>query len=101
VGTTVWVVVRPYWLSSWFLRVFAVPFVLVDGTEYRANWSRPLHLAVPPGQQLIGAGIRYPGMRRLLGYRPTTVNALPDVEMQILAQNGLLNSEPFYLRVLP
>ena len=84
-----------------FLRVFAVPFVLVDGTEHRTDWSRSLHLVVPPGQRLIGAGIRYRGIRRLLGYRPTIVEAPPGAEVRVIAQNGLLNSEPFSVRVLP
>lgn len=100
-GTAISVIVRPHWISSWFLRLFAVPFVLVDGTEHRTHWSRPLHLEVSSGQRIIGAGIRYRGMQRLLGYRPTTVSTPPEAEVRVLAQNGLLNSEPFYVRVLP
>ncbi|MGN6444053.1 hypothetical protein [Amnibacterium sp.] len=94
------VVVRPYWLSSWFLRAFARPFVVVDGREHPARWSRPLRVQVRAGARSIGAGIRYPGTRRLLGYRPLTVDATPGEQVELLARNGPLNSEPFFMTVL-
>ena len=94
------IVVRPHWVSGWFLRGLTVPFVLVDGTERPVRWGQPLRLEVHPGDRLVGAGIRYRGGQRLFGYRPIRVDVQPSRELRLVAQNGLLNSDAFRVRVL-
>ncbi|MBM7767724.1 hypothetical protein [Glutamicibacter nicotianae] len=87
--------VRPHWISSAFLRVFAKPFVSVDGVEHRAQWGVPWKSVVEAGDHVVSAGVRYRGSESLMGQSPTTFIVGENHETTLIARNGLLNHTPF------
>lgn len=91
------IIVRSHWLSSMFLRIFARPVVLIDGTEYLANWGVPWTGNVEAGDHIVGAGIRYRGTSGVLGVSLRTVTLSNHRETVLSARNGVLNHSPFHL----
>lgn len=91
------VTMKPSWLSAWFLRLAARPFVCVDGREYPAKWGVDVGVDVAPGRHLIAGGIRYPGFSSLLGARDVEIDVADGSTTSFVARNGFVNSEPFYL----
>lgn len=95
------ITVRPHWISSTFLRVFAKPFVSVDGVEHPMQWGFPWKSVVEAGDHVVSAGIRYRGSESLMGQSPTTFTVGKDHETTLIARNGLLNHTPFSLTNIP
>lgn len=92
--------VRGAWVSAWVLRVAARPFVVVDDHPYAARWGRPTTVSVEAGAHSLGVGIRYRGFTALLGVDTRAVSVPEHQLLRFVAKNGILNSEPFYIRVV-
>ena len=95
VSSSISVTPRCHWVSAWLLRFLARPFVSIDGSEHGARWGTALTVIVPPGRHTVSAGIRYRGFKTLLGVRPQQLQIDVDRHIELKAQNGLLNHEPF------
>lgn len=70
---TISIEVRPHWVSDWFLRWAARPFVRVYGEERPVVWRQPWSITVDEGDHQVAAGIRYTTASRLLGAQPREV----------------------------
>jgi hypothetical protein len=97
VAGSIGVTVRPYWLGAWFLRLMSRPFVRVDGAEHPTRWGVPSPIAAEPGSHTVACGIRYRGFSGLLGARNVKVRVNEGQTLHMIAKNGPLNSEPFYV----
>ncbi|WP_147441009.1 hypothetical protein [Mycetocola zhadangensis] len=97
---TLTVTPETHWLNGWFLRLFARPYVLVDGVEVLAHWGGPCVIPVEPGRHVVAVGARYLRTRPLLGVDSAHVSVEPGQEMRLRARNGALNHQPFAVRTL-
>lgn len=95
---TISIEVRPHWVSGWFLRWAAKPFVRVDGEERPVTWRRPWSVAVDEGDHEVAAGIRYTTGSRLLGTQPREVRVDAGQTLALVAQNGSTNGSRFTVR---
>lgn len=89
---------KPYWLSSIWLRLTARPFIRIDGAEIATKWGGARSVRVEAGDHLVAGGIRYPAFSRLMGARDVTVHVVDDKTVSFVVQNGLLNREPFLVK---
>ncbi len=97
---TIRVAVAGHWINAWFMRLFARPYVVVDGRRRRARWGKPVTFDVPETDVELGAGIRYFDRGPLLGYEPRAVRVgelSADSSGVLVFRNGLLNHQPFRL----
>ena len=93
--STLSVVPWTHWINGWFLRVFARPAVLVDGTEHSGRWGRPTDVHVEPGLHAVAVGARYRGTTGLLGLDEAEVEVASGRRLLVVAKNGLVNHQPF------
>lgn len=89
---------RPNRVNGWFLRLFARPFAIVDGTRHAAGWLSPLRVTCEPGDHEVTVGVRYRGSSRDLGVTSLTVPLAAGEVISLVAVNGPLNHQPFTLR---
>lgn len=95
------ITVKAYWIGRWFVHPLARAFVLIDGAERQVEWSTATRIAVEPGRHMVAAGIRYKGIRStLLGARAVPAEVKLGKTVDLLAVNGVLNHEPFYVTIM-
>ena len=99
--TDIVVTFRPHWINGWFVRLFARPYVSVDGEVIRCSWSNPTQIQTAPGTRQLQSFIRY---RRLipgdLGCGELTVALLPGSRTRVMVSNGWANHTPFTPRLV-
>ena len=99
-GAGVTVVVTGHWLSAWFLRLLARPWVVVDGEERRVRWGEPTPVSLPEQPVLVGAGVRYLGRGPLLGCEQEPYGGHLGARggaPRLTLRNGFWNHTPFRL----
>ena len=87
--------VTTHWFNGWFLRLFARPYLVVDGVEHAVRWGRATDVPVSAGSVRIGAGVRYAGRGALLGAESTPVDARAREGDVLVLRNGFWNHTPF------
>lgn len=92
---TIVVTMKGHWLSAWWLRLTARPFIRIDGVEQAVRWGVPCSTRVTAGEHAVAGGIRYPGFAMLMGVNEATVTVGEDQTVALIARNGPLNGEPF------
>jgi hypothetical protein len=102
--TSVDISVTGHWLNAWFMRLFARPYMVIDGKRHRVRWSEPNRINVDADEVELGAGIRYFDRGGLLGFEPERVEIQaraaqdPDATVSIILRNGFLNHTPFHVQ---
>lgn len=92
------VTVTPHWFNGWFLRMFAVAVVRIDGDVREVAWDHLAQFDIEPGTHTVSAGARYRGSRGVLGVAPADVHVAAGHHLHLLARNGPLNHQPFIVR---
>ncbi|MGP9683883.1 hypothetical protein [Brachybacterium sp. AOP3-A1-3] len=97
--STLAVVPQTHWVNGWFLRIFARPVVLVDGTEHSGRWGQPTEVHVEPGLHTVAVGARYRGTSGTLGLDEAEVDVDSGRRLLVTATNGFFNHQPFTVAV--
>ena len=92
------VTVRANWLTWVLLRWAARAIVVIDDAETVVPWAQARTFAVEPGEHAVSAGVRYRGFNQLLGQDPVRVTVTAGQRVELIARNGLMNNEPFYIK---
>lgn len=94
------VVVRPHWMNGWFMRLFATPYVVVDGQERAVRFNREAEFSTEKPVAAVAAGIRYARRGALLGDVEERVELRggPGEVTRIEFRNGVFNHDPFVAR---
>ena len=89
---------RLSWVNGWFIRLFARPYISVNGAQLPASWSAETLARVECSDVRVDAFFRYRGSTSALGTGSYRLNGANDATVHLVARNGVMNQTPFTVR---
>lgn len=91
------VVPRGHWVSAWFLRLFSIPVIQVDGVDHAGSWGKPTEVEVTAGAHQVSVVATYRGSGSVVGVggEPALFELTERERLLLSARNGFFNHDPF------
>lgn len=87
-------------VNGWFIRLFALPVVMIDGGGVPASWKHRGVYSLELGPHTVSASLKYRRTPWLLGTGECRIQVTEaNREFAVIARNGVMNQTPFRLSV--
>lgn len=90
-----------HWFNGWFLKLFSVPVVRVEGVDIVGNWGEPIEVETEAGQVHVSVGARYRLSGSVLGAAESSFQVSESESLSLCARNGFFNHSPFKVSAIP